>query len=144
MPEGTLTEVSVQFYSAPPFVRPGVPLPKMFAMGKDDDTTLSMWIYLGNKTITTLESFGAVEFKPNRFSPRFILGEIDKKVTFSEVSRGVRATLAMQTVGDDNWSFNFTVTFRFSDDSAITMKNDTVEVFDDDETTSKDFDLKPA
>jgi hypothetical protein len=126
----TLTEVKVQFHT--------------LHDDKDHNTSLSMWIKIGSATIAYSEGFANnTRFPDHTDSPVFALGEVDKKITKDQVVTGVKARLRMVTVGDDNWWFKFTLIFKFTDDSTITMNHPTAERFDDDERVEDEFFLRP-
>ena len=126
----TLTEVKVQFHT--------------LHDDKDHDTTLTMWIKVGSKTIAYSEGFANdMRFPDHTDSAVIALGEVDKKILKEELVPGVKARLRMKTVGDDNWWFKFTLTFKFSDDSTLTMHHPIAERFDDDERVEDEFLLRP-
>ena len=126
----TLTEVKVQFHT--------------LQDDKNDNNALAMWVTVGSKTLAYSEGFAnGVRFPDHSDSPVIALGEVDKKITKDEIIPGVNARLRMTPMGDDNWWFKFTLTFKFNDDSTITMHHPTPERFDDDERVEDSFFLRP-
>jgi hypothetical protein len=129
-PDLTLTAVAVQFHTTDD--------------DKDQDSKLTMIVKQGQKTIAHSESFaGSALFPDDSDSDFFELGEVDKKFTLGEIVKGVTVRLSFEPVGDDNWWFEFSLRFKFSDDSTVTMHMDTNTKFDDDELTVTEWSLQP-
>lgn len=112
---------------------------------KNSGTKLWTYVKIGGDTIGSLEKYADnTKFDNNSNSSDYFLMSIDKSITKSQVKKGVRAQIKMETKDgdDDNWWFKFTLTFAFADGTTVTMDSNETR-FDDDEKVEETFELKP-
>lgn len=110
---------------------------------KDHNTKLFTKVKVENEIIAELLGFAApnCRFDNDSTSQSFALKKV-ARVPKSLIKNGVKAWVKMETVGDDNWWFYFTLTFTFSDGSRVEMQASETR-FDDDERTQQWWDLTP-
>ena len=88
---------------------------------KDDDTKVWAKVKVGSKTIASLDGFGDGTTYKDWGHYKVKLDTVDKQLTREKVEAGAKVSLKIETVGNDDWRFTYTVTFEFSDGSTIEM-----------------------
>ena len=111
---------------------------------KDHDTTISVYARIGEARIASREAFANdTKFPDWKDNGPFALDNIDSKITKDQVKNGVKTKIRIKTVGHDTWKFNYTITFRFSDNSTIDMKHDP-EIKLDQDNREGEWENKPG
>ena len=88
---------------------------------KDHDTKVWARVKVGSKAIAARDGFGdGVTYKDWEHR-KVELEKVDKQLTPERVEDGARVFLKIEPVGNDDWSFTYTLTFEFSDGSTIEM-----------------------